>query len=80
MFSKSFTASIFLLALTSSVTAQCVITPALGASDPGASDVQHPTDSAPCGNINIGQNLDTSTPIPADTNGQFSPSIKNFQT
>jgi hypothetical protein len=80
MFSKSFTASIFLLALTSSVTADCVIAPALGATDPGASDVQHPTDGAPCGNIPIAQNLDISTPLQADTSGRFFPIITNFET
>jgi hypothetical protein len=80
MLSKSFTASIFLLALTSSVTADCVISPALGAPNPVASDVQHPSDGAPCGNIPIAQNLDTSTTIQADSSGNFFPTIQNFET
>ena len=81
MFSKSFTASILLLALTSSVTADCVIAPALGVSGtPGASNVQHPSDSAPCGSIPIGSNIDSASTIQADGSGQFKPSIMNFGT
>ena len=81
MFSKSFTASLFLLALTSSVTADTgsCVSPALGVSGtPGASDVQHPSDNAPCGNIPIAQNIGTSTPLSADSNGLFKPTITNF--
>ena len=81
MLSKSFATSIFLLALTSSVNANGIITPALGVSgSPGSSDVQHPSDTAPCGTIPIAQNLDTSTAIQADGNGKFTPSITNFAT
>ena len=81
MLSKSFTASIFLLALTSFVNADCVITPALGVSgNPGASNVQQPSEAAPCGSIPIAQNLDSSSAIQADGNGQFTPSITNFAT
>jgi hypothetical protein len=81
MLSKSFVASVFLLALTSSVNANCVITPALGVSgDPAAGNVQHPSSAAPCGDIPIGSNLDSSSTIQADTNGQFTPSITNFAT
>jgi hypothetical protein len=78
MLSKSFTSSIFFLALTSSVTANSVIAPALGVSNPGASNVQQPSDNTPCGSIPIAQNIDSSTPIKADGNGQFAPSITNF--
>ena len=81
MFSKSFTASLFLLALTSFVNADCVITPALGVSgNPGTGNVQQPSSAAPCGNIPISKNIDSSTPIQADGNGQFKPSITNFAT
>ncbi|KAN0125544.1 hypothetical protein V8E52_000751 [Russula decolorans] len=81
MLSKSFTASILLLALTSSVTAQCAISPALGVTGtPGTSDVQHPSESAPCGSIPIGQNIDSATTIPANENGLFEPTITNFNT
>jgi hypothetical protein len=81
MLSKSFTASVFLLALTSSVTAQCIITPALGVTGtPKASDVQHPSDSGPCGNVSISQNLESSTPVVADSSGKFHVTIQNFDT
>jgi len=72
MFSKSFVAPIFLLALTSSVNAQCSITPSLGASN----DVQQPSEAAPCGTINIAQNLGSSTPL-APTEGYYYPVITN---
>ncbi|KAH9984012.1 hypothetical protein BJV77DRAFT_1039740 [Russula vinacea] len=46
--------------------------PALGVSGtPSAQDVQNPTDAKPCGDINIAQNLETSTPIQADQDGKF---------
>ncbi|KAF8483931.1 hypothetical protein DFH94DRAFT_600705, partial [Russula ochroleuca] len=77
MFSKSFVALIF-LALTSSVNAQVCMSPALGVSTPSAQDVQQPTDNAPCGTINIAQNLDTSQFVSADKDGKFSPSIVSF--
>jgi len=81
MLSKSFTASIFLLALTSSVNAQCVVTPPLGSSgNPTAGDVQQPSSSAPCGSIPIAQNLDSSEAVKADTSGNFVVSITNFGT
>ena len=86
MLYKSFTASVFLLALTSSVSAQSqdpkgiVITPALGVSNPGASDVQHPSTNAPCGDKSISQNLGSSTPVQADTDGKFRVHVLNFGT
>jgi len=81
MLSKSFTASLFLLALTSSVNANAVVAPCLGVQGtPGATDVQHPSDASPCGSISISQNLDTSNAIQADSSGQFKPSITNFDT
>ena len=84
MLVKSFTASVFLLALTSSVNADqagCAISPAMGVSGgtPGAGDVQQPSSSAPCGNVDIPQNIDTSTPVQAGTNGQFKVSVMNFE-
>jgi hypothetical protein len=76
MISKSFVALIFLFA---SVNAQVCMNPALGVSGtPSAQDVQNPTDAKPCGDINIAQNLETSTPIQADQDGKFSPSIISF--
>ncbi|KAI0002115.1 hypothetical protein BJV74DRAFT_722801, partial [Russula compacta] len=79
MFSKSFIAPIFLLALTSSVNAHAAVTPALGVQGtPQRSDVQRPSADKPCGNVNIAQNLDSSTAVPASANGTFSPSILDF--
>ncbi len=83
MLSKSFTASILLLALTSSANAQdgSVISPALGISGtPGSGDIQKPSDGAPCGDTSIPQNIDGSTPVVAGTNGQFIVSAINFGT
>ena len=79
MISKSFVASIFLLALTSSVNANAVVTPPLSVQGtPGASDVQQPSDGKPCGNIPISQNIDSSQTVQANSNGEFNPSIINF--
>jgi hypothetical protein len=78
MHSKSFTASI-LLALTSSVNAQCLFSPPFGGSGyPAASDVQQPSSDTPCGKISIPQNLDTSNAVNAGTDGQFTISAINF--
>jgi hypothetical protein len=84
MFSKSFIAPIFLLALTSSANAHAVIldavvAPALGVNgNPALSDVQRPSQAKPCGNINIAQNLDSSTVVNVDANGIFSVNIIGF--
>ncbi|KAF8504834.1 hypothetical protein F5888DRAFT_792560 [Russula emetica] len=79
MLSKSFTASILLLALTSSVNAQCVFSPPFGGSgNPAASDVQQPSSDTPCGKTSISQNIDTSSAVNADADGQFTISAINF--
>jgi hypothetical protein len=79
MFSKSFIATIFLLALTSSVNAHAAVSPPLGVKgDPKRTDVQQPSKADPCGNVNIAQNIDTSTPTDAFANGTFSASITDF--
>ena len=79
MFSKSLIASLFFLALTSSVNAHAGVTPALGVKGAlSRSDVQRPSTADPCGNVNIAQTLDSSTAVPADANGTFSPTIQNF--
>jgi len=79
MFSKSFIAPLFFLALTSSVNAHAAVTPALGVKGtPKRSDVQRPSNANPCGKINIAQTLDSSTAIPANVNGTFSPTVINF--
>ena len=79
MFSKSFIAPIILLALTSSVNAHAAVSPALAVNGaPVRNDVQRPSSAEPCGNVNIAQNLDSSTPVQALANGTFSPSIADF--
>jgi hypothetical protein len=81
MFSKSLIAPIFLLALTSSVNAHAVIAPALGIKEnPARSDVQRPSQAKPCGNINIAQNLDTSTAVKVNANGSFTANITDFDS
>ena len=86
MFSKSFIAPIFLLALTSSANAHAVIldavvAPALGVNgSPALSDVQRPSQANPCGNINIAQNLDNSTAVNANAKGIFAANITGFDS
>jgi hypothetical protein len=79
MFSKTFIAPLFLLALTSSVNAHAAVAPALGVKGtPSRSDVQRPSTGKPCGNVDIAQNLDSSTAVPAGANGTFSATAINF--
>ncbi len=79
MLSKSFIALIFFLTSISSVNAHAGVTPALGVKGQFTrNDVQRPSAKSPCGNINISQNLDASTTVQADANGNFSPSITDF--
>jgi hypothetical protein len=79
MFSKSFIASVFFLALMSSVNAHAVVAPALGVrGNPARSDVQRPSPAKPCGNINIAQNFDTSTAVKANAKGIFAANITGF--
>lgn len=79
MLSKSFIASIFLIASISSVDAHAGVNPALGVKGQlTRNDVQRPSANSPCGNVNIPQNLDTSTAIQADASGSFSPTITDF--
>ena len=79
MFSKSFIAPLFLLALTSSVHAHAGVTPALGVQGTlTRNDVQRPSTANPCGKVNIDQTLDSSTAIPANANGSFSATAINF--
>ena len=79
MFSKSFIAPLFLLALTSSVHAHAGVTPALGVQGTlTRNDVQRPSTANPCGKVNIDQTLDSSTAIPANANGSFPATAINF--
>jgi hypothetical protein len=81
MFSKSSSALIFLLALTSSVNAQAVITPELGVKGtPASADVKTPSlPGHPCGiNVDVATNIDTSNVVEVDTNGILFVDIVNF--
>jgi hypothetical protein len=79
MLSKSFIASIFLIASISSVNAHAGVTPALGVNGQFArSDVQRPSANTPCGTVDVAKNLDTSTAVQADAAGTFSASITDF--
>lgn len=79
MVSKSFIAYAFLLCFATSVSAHAAIAPALGVKgDPTRGDVQRPSTGKPCGNVDIAQTLDTSTPVTAAADGTFSPSITDF--
>ena len=79
MFPKSFIAPLFLFALTSSVNAHAAISPALGVKGtPSRNDVQRPSTNKPCGNVDIGKTLDSSTAVPADASGTFAATAINF--
>jgi hypothetical protein len=79
MFSKSFIAPLFLIALTSSVNAHAGVTPALGVQGTlSRNDVQRPSTDKPCGNTDIAKTLDSSTAVPANADGTFSAAVTNF--
>jgi hypothetical protein len=79
MLCKSFIASIFLLASISSANAHAGVTPALGVKGQFTrDDVQFPSTSSPCGNVNIAKTLGNSTPVPVGKNGEFSANITDF--
>ncbi|THH12178.1 hypothetical protein EW146_g7803 [Bondarzewia mesenterica] len=79
MFSKSFFASLLILALSSQVHAHALISPPLGVSGtPNESDVQFPSSSGPCGNVDIASNIDSSTAVPAAADGSFAVTVTNF--
>jgi hypothetical protein len=80
MFSKSFIALISVFALTTSVNAHAAIAPALGVEGPPTvDDVQKPSSSSPCGNVDIPDNLDTSTVAAATADGEFFIDVTNFE-
>jgi hypothetical protein len=80
MFSKSYIAAFFFLAFAAAVNAHAAVSPALGVSGtPVRRDVRRPNNIRPCGaGVNIAKKLDTSTAIPANANGSFTPTIINF--
>jgi hypothetical protein len=80
MFSKSFIALISVFALTTSVNAHAAVAPLLGVNGPPTlNDVQKPTASSPCGNVDISDNLSTSTAAAANGDGEFIINITNFE-
>jgi len=80
MFSSLFSIVFLAAALSLKVSAHAGVTPALGVSGTFArSDVQRPSTASPCGaKANIAGTLDTSTPVIADANGQFTATVTNF--
>ena len=83
MLPKSFTALITLIILTSSINAQVSIdrpdSPSLRLKEtPISGEAQRPSIADPCSNVNIAQNLDTSTTITVDETGTFLLSSVNF--
>jgi hypothetical protein len=78
--SKSFSALVFLLALTSSVNAGAAVSPALGVKgEPVSGDVRTPSipgDS--CGGVDIVANIDTSRIVRVGLDGILSVDILNF--
>jgi len=79
MFSESFI-TLIILAWTSSVNAQAVIAPALGIKGiPTIDDVQKPSSSSPCGNIDIAKTFDISTVATASAQGEFSVNVTSFK-
>lgn len=79
-FSNTFFAFILvLLALSFQVQGHALITPALGVKGKGViNDVQRPSDNKPCGNVDIGKNLDSSTTANAAADGSFTFTVTSF--
>jgi hypothetical protein len=68
-----------MLLVAASVRAHAGITPALGVNgDFARKNVQIALPFKPCGRINPAENIDTSTPIPANADGTFDATITNF--
>lgn len=76
---RFFIAFTILLALTTQVHAHAGVSPALSVSgDLTRNDVQRPSSSSPCGNVNIAKSLDSSTTVKAEANGSFAATVTNF--
>ncbi|KAI0302435.1 hypothetical protein B0F90DRAFT_1816628 [Multifurca ochricompacta] len=80
MISKTLTAFVFFLTLTSSsVNAHAGVSPALGVKGNLArGNVERPSNADPCGKVDIAQTIGTSTPVVAAADGTFSPSVISF--
>ena len=65
--------------MATSVKAYVVIAPALGVDGPPTvGDVQEPSSSSPCGNVNIADNLDISDVV-AVADGGLAINVTNFE-
>ncbi|EKM58028.1 uncharacterized protein PHACADRAFT_251987 [Phanerochaete carnosa HHB-10118-sp] len=80
MFSKLYLVAALLLgAISLRANAHTGITPALGVSGQFArSDVQRPSTANECGNVNVANTINTSTPVQAAANGTFTVTATNF--
>lgn len=79
MFSKVFALAALALAFTAQVQAHAAIAPVLSvAGAPKRNNVQRPSTAKPCGNTNIAQTIDTSTPVVAAADGTFTVTVTNF--
>ncbi|KAK6981524.1 hypothetical protein R3P38DRAFT_3410819 [Favolaschia claudopus] len=68
-----------LILCTAQVSGHAIPNPALGVKGtPKRGDVQRPNDAKPCGNVNIGATLDTSTAIAAAADGSVTLQVQNF--
>ncbi|KAF5310567.1 hypothetical protein D9619_008197 [Psilocybe cf. subviscida] len=79
MFAKFLSSAAVVLALLSQAHAHAAIAPALGVSGtPVRNNVQRPSSANPCGNVNIANTINTSTAVAANSAGQFTTTITNF--
>lgn len=79
MFSKLYLVLALALGAALQVHGHALITPALGVTGAGArSDVQRPSKAAECGNVNVANTINTSTPVVANADGSFTATITNF--
>jgi hypothetical protein len=61
------------------VSGHAAINPALGVQGTASrNDVQRPGGNNACGNVNIGNAIDNSTPVTADASGAFTVDVENF--
>ncbi|KAI8974591.1 hypothetical protein BD414DRAFT_498142 [Trametes punicea] len=79
-FSKGFfVTAAFCLSLSLQAHAHAAVAPALGVKGtPVRNDIQRPSKNSECGNVNIAQNIDSSTAVQAAANGTFAATIINF--
>jgi len=79
MFSKVFATVSLLLAVSAQINAHAIMTPALGVNGTAVrNDVQRPSSSQPCGNIDVASTIDASTAVVADANGTFITNATDF--